>query len=75
MVNTVPGARFVASDEMLVFETTAKSSTRRVVVKRDDDLLTPHQVQEHWKDVQEARLKEPASVLLPTPLGPAMPTK
>ena len=36
----------------------AKSATRKVVVQRDDDLLTPQQVQEHWKEVQAARLKE-----------------
>ena len=58
MCNTVPDSPDVASDEVLVFQTTAKSSTRRVVVKRDDDVLTPDQVQEHWDEVVKARIKE-----------------
>ena len=57
MCKTVPDAPFVAEDEVLVFQTSAKSATRRVVVQRDDDLLTPEQVNEHWNEVQKARLK------------------
>ena len=57
MCKTVPDAPFVAEDEVLVFQTSAKSATRRVVVQRDDDLLTPEQVKEHWDEVQKARLK------------------
>ena len=41
MCNTVPDAPDVAEDEALVFHTSAKSATRRIVVQRDDDLLAP----------------------------------
>ena len=58
MLVTVPDAPDVGEDEMLVFQTSAKSATRRVVVQRDDDLLTPEQVNEHWDEVQKSRLKE-----------------
>ncbi len=34
MCNTVPDAPYVAEDEMLVFQTSAKSATRRIVVQR-----------------------------------------
>ena len=57
MCKTVPDAPFVEKDEVLVFQTSAKSATRRVVVQRDDDLLIPDQVKEHWGEVQKARLK------------------
>ena len=57
MCKTVPDAPFVAEDEVLVFQTSAKSATRRVVAQRDDDLLTLEQVKEHWGEVQKARLK------------------
>ena len=42
----------------MVFQTSAKSATRRVVVQRDDGILTADQVKEHWDEVQKARLKE-----------------
>ena len=58
MCNTVPDAPNVAEDEVLVLQTSAKSASRRIVVHRDDDLLTPEQVNEHWDEVQKARLKE-----------------
>ena len=58
MCNTVPDAPHVAENEVLVFQTSAKSATRRIVVQRDDDILTPEQVNEHWDEVQKARLKE-----------------
>ena len=41
MCNTVPDAPHVAEDEVLIFQISAKSATRRIVVQRDDDLLTP----------------------------------
>ena len=44
MCNTVPDAPHVVEDESLVFKTSVGSATRRVVVQRDDDLLTPDQV-------------------------------
>ena len=58
MCNTVPDAPYVAEDEALGFQTSAKSAARRIVVQRDDDLLTPGQVNEHWDEVQKARLNE-----------------
>ena len=58
MCNTVPDAPQVAENEILVVQSSAGSATRRIVVQRDDDLLTPDQVKEHWNDVQKARLKE-----------------
>ena len=61
MHNTVPDAPPVGENEILVFQTSAKSATRRIVVQRDDDLLTPTQVSEHWNEVQKARLKELAT--------------
>ena len=48
----------VGVGEMLVFAVSAKTGTRRKVVQRDDDLLTPQQLQENWKEVQAARLNE-----------------
>ena len=47
MCNTVPDAPYVAEDQVPVFQTSAKSATRRIVVQRDDDLLAPDQVNEH----------------------------
>ena len=47
MCNTLPDAPYVAEDKALVFQTSAKSATRRIVVQRDDDLLAPEQVNEH----------------------------
>ena len=32
--------------------------TRRAVVQRDDDVLTPQQLDEHWPEVEQAMLKE-----------------
>ena len=34
------------------------NTLRQEVVKRDDDILTPAQLKEHWPDVQKAMLKE-----------------
>ena len=34
------------------------NQVRQVVVKRDDDLLTPEQLKEHWTEVQKAMLAE-----------------
>ena len=58
MTNTVEDTPPVGPGEMLVFAVSAKTGTRRKVVQRDDDLLTPQQLQENWKEVQAARLKE-----------------
>ena len=58
MCNTVPDALQVAENEIFVFQTSVGSATRRIVVQRDDDLLTPDQVKEHWDEVQKARFKE-----------------
>ena len=44
--------------EMFVFTVSGKTGTKRKVVQRDDGLLTPQQLQESWKEVQAARLKE-----------------
>ena len=34
------------------------TKVRQVVVKRDDDILTPAQLKEHWSEVRKAMLKE-----------------
>ena len=34
------------------------NKVRQVVVKRDDDVLTPEQLKEHWPEVRQAMLKE-----------------
>lgn len=36
----------------------AKNGTRRAVVKRDDDLLTPEGIKRNWEDVKAAGLLE-----------------
>ena len=35
-----------------------QNTVRQAVVKRDDDLRTPEQLKENWKEVQAAMLKE-----------------
>ena len=58
MCNTLPDLpRQPGEGEMVVYKVTQKTA-RAEVVKRDDDLLTPQEVQQHWKEVQEAMLKE-----------------
>ena len=34
------------------------NKVRQVVVKRDDDVLTPEQLKQHWPEVRQAMLKE-----------------
>ena len=34
------------------------NKVRQVVVKRDDDILTPEQLKQHWLEVRQAMLKE-----------------
>ena len=58
MTNTVEDSPPVGIGEMLVYTVSAKTGTRRKAVQRDDDLLTSQQLQENWKEVQAARLKE-----------------
>ena len=57
MTVTIPYLPDLQSDDIVVFKV-GKNDVRREVVKRDDDTLTPQQVQEHWGDVQAAMLKE-----------------
>ena len=45
VANAVPDALHVGPGEVLVFQTSAESRARRVVVQRGDDLLIPQQVQ------------------------------
>ena len=53
----IPGLPDVPDDHMVTY-TINEAGTRRQVVQRDDDLLTPQQVKEHWKEVEEAMIKE-----------------
>jgi len=43
---------------IVVFKTSESNDVRREIIQRDDDLLTPQQIKEHWKDVETAMLKE-----------------
>ena len=43
MTNTIPDAPYVGPDQMLVYKTSKQSGTRRLVMQRDDDLLTPEE--------------------------------
>jgi hypothetical protein len=43
---------------MVVYKTSKHSGTRRVVTKRDDDLLTPDEARLRWREVEAAMLKE-----------------
>ena len=56
--------------EMVLLQMT-ENSARQVVVKRDDDLLTPSQIKENYTDVRKAMLKfanlGKAQVLQPSP--------
>ena len=58
MTNTIAGLpREPAPDEMVVFKVEA-NSVRKQIVKRDDDILSPQQVKDHWPEVSAAMLKE-----------------
>ena len=57
MTRTIADLPQIAPDEMVVYKTTA-GGTRRVVTKRDDDLLTAEEMQENRKDVEASMLKE-----------------
>ena len=46
----IPGLPDVPDDHMVTYATN-EAGTKRQVVQRDDDLLTPQQVKEHWKEV------------------------
>ena len=58
MTKTVPDASHLAPNEILVFKSSAKGGTRRAVVQRDVDVLTPDQVKGRWEEVKTARLVE-----------------
>ena len=47
----------VSHDEELVLKI-ENNETRRAVVKRDDDVLTPQQQTEHWGEIEQAMMKE-----------------
>ena len=58
MSNTFPNIlREPGPCEMVVFKVTAKTAGAEVV-KRDDDILTPQEVKQHWAEVCKAMLKE-----------------
>jgi hypothetical protein len=57
MANTVSTERSLASDEVLVLKVST-NTVRQKIVKRDDDLLTPEQVRQHWPEVRAAMLNE-----------------
>ncbi len=58
MTNTVPDAPPVGPDQMLVYETSEQTGTSRMVTQRDDDLLTPEETCQRWREVEAAMLKE-----------------
>ena len=51
------GGQVLRPDEQLVLKVET-NSTRRAVVQRDDDVLSPQQVNEHWPEIEGAMLKE-----------------
>ena len=55
--NTLPDTATVLPGQSVVYKV-ANDETRRAVVTRDDDLLTPQQASAHWPEVQAAMLKE-----------------
>ena len=56
IVGQIPGfSDFNPEDEVLCFKA---ETTRRAVVQRDDDTLTPAQVDENWESVEKAMLEE-----------------
>jgi transcriptional regulator with XRE-family HTH domain len=57
MAKFLAGSPKLSSNQILVFATD-QNGTRRQVVQRDDDVLTPQQVKEHWPEVMEAMHKE-----------------
>ena len=58
MCQSIPNLpRKPGPDEMVVYKVTQQSA-RAEVVKRDDDVLTPQEVKDNWKEVSEAMLKE-----------------
>ena len=48
----------VMPDEFLIYKVGGKGSVRTSVVKRDDDVLSPEEVKQHWTDVCKAMVKE-----------------
>ena len=56
MTNAMPLERPLHHDEVVLLQM-AQNSVRQTVVKRDDDLLTPAQIKEHWPEVRAAMLK------------------
>ncbi len=60
MTRTVPGCGILGPKEMVryTYKIVGSNTTRRVVVTRDDDTLTPEQVQQHWREVDQAMLAE-----------------
>ena len=58
MANTVPDAPPVGPDQLLIYKTSKQSGTRRMVTQRDDDLLTPEETRQRWREVETAMLKE-----------------
>ncbi len=57
MTSTVPDATFIASGQMLVCKT-ASTGARWLVTQRDDDLLTPEETCQPWREVKAAMLKQ-----------------
>ena len=55
LMNT--NGRSLTPDEQLVLKVET-NNTRRAVVQRDDDVLSPQQVNAHWKEIEDAMLKE-----------------
>ena len=53
----IPDLPPLAQNEMVMYLTN-EGGTRRQVVQRDDDILTPQQVKDNWKEVEEAMGKE-----------------
>ena len=47
----------VKPDEMVVYRL-EENETRRQVVKRDDDVLSPEEIKTHWSECLTAMLKE-----------------
>ena len=57
MTNTIKLDQQPGRGEIVLLQM-GQNIVRQTCVKRDDDILTPLQLKEHWPDIQKAMLKE-----------------
>ena len=57
MTNTIKLDQQPGRGEIVLLQM-GQNIVRQTAVKRDDDILTPLQLKEHWPEIQKAMLKE-----------------